>query len=194
MLLRLDEKRIVSKIPAVMTRQLIAYANGNVVDMTTTWEDSCKSLESELKALPLETMSGNSLCWDGHQIRSVSVFDMTKNRGFSDLYPMYVMRPRSSKVAAIFCREFFAFTNEGARSFKRVFSGWKSLSQLQENLKNTEVHVPRFKVAQIRWAIELRAAREALKERYMRVLRTPLPFSRCLGMYRARLRTSRLGS
>lgn len=182
-LLPLDDHRIFDKIPDELIKSLAAESCGETPNRT--WDDYCKLHRRRLRELALPVTGHSELCWNG---KKPQFSEFTGQARTADRFdPMFVVTISRKRTSAVFCREFFGYTTEGAQALLSGFKNWNSLDNLAKKIALAKVSVPVNWAAQLRWAIELRCTRDARLEHARKQADARIPFAKIISSHQKAL-------
>lgn len=193
-LLPLDKPRLEKRLPRQFLDYLAAYLSDDIYKVIKlggqSWEKLCKDYTTDLSSAQLEPVEEGDLICDRRGMTALPHHDLipTPNGFLDGPFPKFIARPNKHMTATLFCEEYFRHTSEGVSALSRCLTKWSSLEDLQRKFAETKVPIPRTRIAQIRYAIELRATRYAVHKRIEGIIDGPVSFARAVLLTRAKLR------
>jgi len=193
-LMPLHDASSLSRVPTVVQQNLSAHLADDFDRLMKLggehWWSVCRRHTRDLAQAAYVSPDRNDLIWNETEIRAFDEHKLTRvPRGFSlDVFPEIVLRPKQEKLSTMFATEFFGCVSQGARALSQCLRRWSTLPDLMRNLDQTRVAIPRTRMMQVSYAIELRATRYALEEKLEQLIRKPRPLRRAIADTRARLR------
>lgn len=193
-LLPLDNASIGQQLPQSLLNYLTAYCRNDLDEVMRLggvfWSDLCKEYEKQLRHLFLGSPEVNDLIGSTSDLRfgSSASLQTSPVEVLIGGYPQIVLRVNRTMSSQLFCEELFRNITEGVVALRNCFRGANGLSDLHQLLARSKVVVPDSRMGQIRYAMELRATRHAVRKKFDGLIETPRPIADAVRVGRGFLR------